>query len=315
MTGRQKEITPMNDNQIPPPPGYYDDGSGQQRYWDGHEWGAAAGTPQPRDAAPAQPVSYAQGPATKQRNVLGIVALIVAVFGFIFACVPGALIVGWVALPIAFVLAVVALFMKGKGKALALTALIVSIVGTIVGAIVFFTVVGNSFSNAFGSGSSSVVQPSSSASTAGAHSSPTSTQPGTRDNPVAVGSQIKSNDYTVTINSVDLNANDTVMGANQFNDQPDAGTAYALINTTVTYTGKTTGDTSDVSIAYVTASGNVINSYDKTVVAPDPELGGQELYPGADATGNTVIQVPVDDNGLLRVRPGITTDEIFVKMQ
>jgi hypothetical protein len=138
-------------------------------------------------------------------------------------------------------------------------------------------------------------------------------QVGTRQNPAAIRSQIKSGDYTVTINSVNLKATDQVMAANPFNDQPDAGTAYALVNVTVAYSGQKSGDTSLVGIAYVTSSGNVINAYDNLAVAPDPEFAGQELYADASATGNVVLQVPVGDDGLIRVLPGLLCDEIVVK--
>lgn len=39
--------------------------------------------------------------------------MIIAIVGFIFACIPGALIVGWLLLPIAFILGIVAVFLKG----------------------------------------------------------------------------------------------------------------------------------------------------------------------------------------------------------
>ena len=117
---------------------------------------------QPYGAAPAQPAyaaavsggtvltdAPASAPAPKSKpHVLGIIALAVAAIGFIFACIPGALVVGWVLLPIAFVLSIVALFLKGA-KWPAITGLIVSIVGTIVGTVVFFLVVSTSFSDAF----------------------------------------------------------------------------------------------------------------------------------------------------------------------
>ena len=154
------------------PAGWYDDGSGNLRYWDGNTWtehaapGAAA-TQSPADttgeasAAQTQPyhaaaatgasVATADAPATApatKPHVLGIIALAVAVVGFIFACIPGALIVGWILLPIAFVLSLVTLFLKGR-KWPAIAGLIVSIVGTIVGAVVFFAVVSTTFGQAF----------------------------------------------------------------------------------------------------------------------------------------------------------------------
>ncbi|MGR0319487.1 DUF2510 domain-containing protein [Agromyces sp. ZXT2-3] len=176
------------------PAGWYDDGRGQQRYWDGSQWtehtaplpGATAET-RPYDtaaiggeAAPAAspyaettpfaglPTSgptgaggappagyegqaayagYAGGPGAggapphepEGTNVLGIIALVVAAVGFVFACIPFVQVVGFILLPIAFVLAIVALFMKGR-KWPAITGLVVSVVGGIVGAVVFAVV-------------------------------------------------------------------------------------------------------------------------------------------------------------------------------
>ncbi|SFR83503.1 Protein of unknown function [Agromyces sp. CF514] len=198
------------------PAGWYDDGSGRQRYWDGQQWtdqfapaeaaetppeapsipepvvppeaaeaaapttpyGTAPTTPYgtapttPYGTAPAAPAygaaatspAFAQPgaaaasgtqmppgttpPAPKGRpHVLGIIALVVAAVGFVFACIPGALIVGWVLLPIAFILAIVALFMHGA-KWAAITALIVSVVGTVVGFVVFFAFISTTVNDA-----------------------------------------------------------------------------------------------------------------------------------------------------------------------
>lgn len=103
-------------------------------------------TPPPAAVAP-----IAADVTTPKRKAhpVAVTALVIAAVGFIFACMPGALIVGWVLLPIAFVLSLVAFFLKGK-KWPAITALIASIVGTIIGVIVFFAVVATSFDNAFG---------------------------------------------------------------------------------------------------------------------------------------------------------------------
>lgn len=71
-----------------------------------------------------------QQPKKNQSNILGLIALITAVIGFIFACIPGALIIGWILLPVAFILGLVSLFLQGKSKWMGITALILSIVGT-----------------------------------------------------------------------------------------------------------------------------------------------------------------------------------------
>ncbi len=80
-----------------------------------------------------------QPPVPTERNVVGIIALIAGILGFIFACIPpGALIVGWVLLPVAFVLGVVGVCLSGKDKGTSIAAICLSIVGVIVGVVVFF---------------------------------------------------------------------------------------------------------------------------------------------------------------------------------
>lgn len=135
------------------PAGWFPTGvEGQERYWDGAAWTDHV---RPVGTAPGQSDVVATGPTApepekKPRNVLGIVALALAAVGFIFACIPGALIVGWILLPIAFILGIVALFQKDKPKWQGVTAIIVSVVGTIIGVIVFLVVAATAFNDAFG---------------------------------------------------------------------------------------------------------------------------------------------------------------------
>lgn len=96
-----------------------------------------AGYPIP--PSPLQP----QTPA-RQSNTVGLVALALSIIiGFVFACIPGALIVGWVLLPAAFILSIVGLCLSGKSKGRSIAAVIISIIGVIAGFVVFFAVVGN----------------------------------------------------------------------------------------------------------------------------------------------------------------------------
>ncbi|GAA1055188.1 hypothetical protein GCM10017608_20400 [Agromyces luteolus] len=172
------------------PPGWYDDGRGQQRYWDGTQWtehtaplygaqdatrpydtAALAGDSSPGSSPYADTTPFAglptDGPAGSGgappagytgyapfgaapgapgappepggTNVLGIVALVIAAIGFVFAVIPFVQVVGLILLPIAFVLAIIALFLKGR-KWPAITGLILSVVGGIIGTIVFAVV-------------------------------------------------------------------------------------------------------------------------------------------------------------------------------
>lgn len=115
--------------------------------------------PAPQQLPPPQPPADAAASAPKKKNVVALVAMIVAIVGFLFACIPGAAIVGWILLPIAFVLSIVSLFLKGDRKWMGVVGLIVSIVGTIVGFVVFFAVVANAASEAFSDSDTAIAQP------------------------------------------------------------------------------------------------------------------------------------------------------------
>ncbi len=166
-----------------PPAGWYDDGRGMLRYWDGTQWTehtaplaptADQTATAPYPATSADQTATAQYPATLAAdqyatqpygvppspgpapepsgpNVLGIVALVIAVVGFLFACIPFVQVVGWILLPVALVLAIVALFLEGR-KWPAIAALIVSVVGAIVGAVVAAVVAFNVFGQFVDSG-------------------------------------------------------------------------------------------------------------------------------------------------------------------
>lgn len=342
-----------------PQAGWYDDGTGRTRYWDGAAWtdqfapteaisgslgtndvpqvagepiiaqatsvdapaslplGSTAATPPapPTPTHEGAPLSAAPTVETSgSRNVLGIIGVVAAAVGFILACVPGALIVGWVLLPIGFILSIVALFLKGP-KGLAITGLILSVVGTIVGFVVFFAVVGNSFNEAFGSDVAVTSSPSASADEEETEPSEAAAEVGTRENPAAIGSTISSDDFDVVINSVQFNQNDAVLAANPVNQAPPAGTAYAVINATITYKGADSAYAAYVGLDFVTDAGNVVSPSDTFAVAPDPSFGLDELYKGASSTGNQVLAVPADGAGLVRVRPGMLADEVFVSVK
>jgi hypothetical protein len=257
-----------------------------------------------------QPYGQQPAPQSKSgRNILALVALIVSVVGFIFACVPGALIVGWILLPIAFILSIVSLFLKGTGKGLGVAGLIVSIVGTIVGVVVFFSVVAVSIDEAFG-GDTTVVDEPATSEEAVEGAAPSEAE-GTRENPVSLGSTIQNDDWTVVINSHNADGNATV-GANSFNEPAPAGSHYEIVNYTVTYTGEDSGFAAFVSLDLVTGGGNVVNSFDNLAILDD-SMGLDELFKGASATGSAAFLVPDGESVLIRVSPGMTGDEVFVK--
>lgn len=256
----------------------------------------------------------------KQKNTLGLIAFIVAVVGFIFACIPGALIVGWVLLPIAFILSIVALCLKGRKLNFAIAGLVTSIVGTLVGVVVFFTVVGTAFNDAVDEISSgtdvSVSEPDSDAGTQGDQSNADDDR-GTRENPHPLGTTISDDDWSVTINSVDLDAQDAVMAENPYNDPAPEGMTYILVNATVTYIGDSNeGEMPWTTIEYVTADGSTISSVDGSnfAVTPDRLDTLSDLYQGGSTTGNVLLTVPTETaaEGVLAVEPGMFSQKTFI---
>ncbi|WP_404310970.1 DUF4352 domain-containing protein [Agrococcus terreus] len=252
------------------------------------------------------------GPVRKQRNTIGLIALIVAAVGFIFACIPGALIVGWILLPIAFVLSIVSFFMKDKGKGLGIAALIVSVVGTIVGVVVFFAVVAASFNAAFSEETEVVAAPVTEVeeTDAEAEEADAAAAEGSRDNPLPLGSEVSSDEWTVTVDSYSADGNATVAAANQFNEAPAAGSHYEIVTYTVTYTGDESGFAMMVPVDLVTSGGTVIDTTETMAVLED-SVGLDELYAGASTTGSQAYLVPDGETVLIRVQPGMFADEVF----
>src|SRR5699024_5958453 len=147
-----------------------------------------------------------------------MIALIVAIVGTLFAVIPGAMFLGWVLLPIAFVLSIISFFMRDQKRGQGIAALIVSIVGTLIGFIVFVGVVGTAVDEAFNESTEVSVSededPDTSAKddveTVGEEGSAddgaSHAAEGTRENPLPIGSTISTSDWEVTVNSVNLDA-------------------------------------------------------------------------------------------------------------
>lgn len=274
---------------------------------------------------PSGGAQFPQGPqppfgqqTPKSKNIIGRIALIVALIGFVFACIPGALIVGWILLPIAFILGIVGACQSGKKKGTSVAAIILSVVGTIVGVIVFIALVANALDDATTTNISTTAATSADESQDAVDGNDASDSLGTRENPVPLGTALSDADWTVTVNSVDLDADDAVAEANQFNEPPADGNVYILVNITATYTGDDPdGSSAWTTVDYVTASGNTIDSADTYAVAPDSFDMLETLYSDASTTGNIVLEVPIEGltDGVLAVSPGIFSDKVFVAVE
>ena len=299
-----------------PGPGRPQDPQGpQNQQYSGHQPGFP-------DARYQQyPPQYMQDPQSvqappKQKNTVGLVGLVTAVLGLLFACIPGALIVGWVLLPIGFIVSLVSLFFRGRKQGFGLAGLIVSVVGTVVGVLVFVMVVDNAVDDAvddLGSGGDISVAAPSGAETSGDEDA------GTRANPYPLGSTVTDRDWSVTVNSVDLDAAAAVAVDNQFNEPAPEGMTYLLVNVTVSYIGESdAGESPWTTIEYVTVDGTTVHSYDSLgATTPDQLDTLSDLYKGGSTNGNILLTVPADTagDGVLAVSPGMLSDKVFVSVR
>ncbi|MGP5118273.1 DUF4190 domain-containing protein [Corynebacterium casei] len=274
------------------------------------------------------PTSTQAGPdPASTRNTLAIIALITAVLGVVFSCIEGALIVGWILLPISFVLSIVALVTKNKKKGMAITALIISIVGPIIAGVFFLSVVGESVDEAFGGETS--VSSSSAGEKAPAEAGEdkgkgdkAAAQGGEagsiRENPLPIGVTIENNDWAATVNSVNLDGDDIVAAANSFNEPAGEGKKYIIVNITQTLKNDAPeGRMPDASVEYVSPDGVTHNSFDSMVTLENQFDSLTTIYKGASVTGDVAIAVPADTagEGVLAIRPGMFGDKKFVAVK
>lgn len=125
--------------------GWYDDGSGRQRWWDGERW-TEHFAPEPADA----PVLVAPAPAsamdpaattvaatgTAAAPVLGYIGLGLAVLGTVLACIPAVFVIGGVVLLAGFVVSLIGLFKAGAAKWPSIVGMVLSVIGGILGTVI-----------------------------------------------------------------------------------------------------------------------------------------------------------------------------------
>lgn len=244
-------------------------------------------------------------------------ALILAVLGTVLACIPFVMIIGWILLPIAFILAIVALVQKNTKKGPAIAGLIISIVGTIIGVAVFIYTLATAVDEHITT-ESTLSSAAPFADSSLMNQAPAGDVGDTRANPAPLGTVISAEDWSITINSVDLDATAAVLAENPFNGEPGADNTYILVNATITYLGKDPqGSIFFGSVKYVTANGTTINSTDNFAVGPDSLDLFSTMYEGGSLTGNIVLAVPAATaaEGVLAVSPDMFANDTFVAVQ
>jgi hypothetical protein len=238
---------------------------------------------------------------------LGIASLVIGIVAAVLSFIPLIqYVMGFVAF-VGLVLGLVGIFLKGRKKAIAIAGSIVSAV-----ALVLSFVLSIAYTDSFIEGVNDAIEESSptaevltddSDSDMGmgeSESDSGAAEGGTRDNPLPLGTTITigapgAPDWEVTVGPSTLDATEIVLAENQFNDPPEAGLQYAMLNLDATYVGETSGTPwVDISVSYVGADGVTYESYDTFAVAPDPFTDINELFPGGSGSGNVVVAIPSD---------------------
>lgn len=242
-----------------PAPGWYPapHANNEERYWDGAQWS---------ENGPAAPGATSVAPK-KKLNTLALVAMIAAIVGFIFACIPGALIVGWILLPIAFILSIVSLFLKGDKKWFGIVGLVVAIIGTVVGFVVFFAGLAAAVDDAFGDESPLASQSSEPVDDDEAEGA----DEGEGDS--AAGASFTDNtltldDFTVTITDVKKIA--VGEPGNEYGDKPVVAFWYEVTNTS----GRDLDPTTAWIGVFTAIQDNDANAVNELQIAslPDPQF-------------------------------------------
>ena len=125
---------------------------------------------------------------------------------------------------------------------------------------------------------------------------------------------MENEEWSVTLNSVDLDATDAVTAENPVNDQPGPDQTYALANVTITYKGDNPqGSMPMPLIEYVTPDGRSVTSFDTLVVAPDALDTLTSLYSGASVSGNEAFLIPAGTagEGVLAIQPDLLSKKAF----
>ena len=131
------------------PAGWYDDGSGRQRWWDGSQWSDhfAPATEPPSAPPTLTPAADMVSPATKPPPVLGFIGLGLAVVGTVLAFFPATFAFALAILFAAFVVSLIGVFKKNTAKWPSIVGMALPPVGAAAGFVVVLAVIATGLAN------------------------------------------------------------------------------------------------------------------------------------------------------------------------
>lgn len=127
---------------------------------------------------------------------------------------------------------------------------------------------------------------------------------------VPLGTPAQVGDYEVTVDAVQLDANEVVAGANQFNDPPTG--QYVLAQLTVTYNGTDEGMPGmDLTAIFHGSDSRQYSDSECSAVTPDDSMSAPTLNPGGVDTFEFCMDVAPEGlaGGQLSIEPTFSWDE------
>lgn len=136
---------------------------------------------------------------------------------------------------------------------------------------------------------------------------------GTPENPVPVGEEASVGPWKVRVQEVTQNADDIVYNHSEFNEPPQAGNHYVLVNLYATRTGEEAAAFwTDTYVEFIGSEGAVFDAAYADI--PDAMSETGEADTGDSVGGNLVFEVPSDQisGGVLRLSEAFSFEDVEV---
>ncbi|THV27548.1 hypothetical protein [Glycomyces paridis] len=111
------------------------------------------------------------------------------------------------------------------------------------------------------------------------------------DAPLAAGSAVEITDWTIT-GTVELEATDAVLGANEFNEAPADGNQFSLVTLEGTYSGTEAGSLWLDATFGIWADGTFYDSVDCLNTVENDLMDTADVSSGSVASGAACVEVP-----------------------
>lgn len=259
--------------------------------------------PSPEATPPLQPAPMM--PPPQRGNGLAVAGFVLGLLGLLGSWIP---VVNFFAIALAVIgviLAAVGLAKSrtsGSGKGLAIAGLVLGVLAVVLAVVVNVAFI-DAVDKAVDDATSSEVEGSTDGTADGS----------SRDKPAPAGSTVTGDDWSVTVNSVEVIEQDS------YGDKAGVGKSLLQVNLTSVYNGADEqGEAPWLSVKYVSAEGETFDLTTNTsLFIPDGQIDMlTPVYEGGEVTGNLIIEVPTSnwEDGVLAVSPGLMSDDTFVEL-